>query len=129
MVDRNVWLRRGIMTVLGLLSLVYLYPLYWIVMNLFKSNVEIRRDFSAFPQGDFIQQAMTNLSQAWTEANFLTAFTNTFLITVLSVLGIVVVSSMAAYALVRAKHKISWVLFLAPARGLDPDRPRPGGHQ
>ena len=47
--------------------------------------------------------------------NFVTfprVFLNTLIVTVFSVLGIIISSSMAAYALVRTKNKISWIIFL-----------------
>lgn len=47
--------------------------------------------------------------------NFVTfskAFFNTLIVTIFSIIGIVITSSMAGYALVRNNWKISWVIFL-----------------
>jgi len=50
-----------------------------------------------------------------TKKNFVTfpqVFLNTIIITIFSAAGIVLVSSMASYALVRVKNKFSWIIFL-----------------
>ena len=43
---------------------------------------------------------------------FPVVFLNTLLITIFSVGGIILISSMAAYALVRTETKLSWIIFL-----------------
>lgn len=53
-----------------------------------------------------------NYGSSWKLTKFPIVFLNTLLITVFSVLGIILISSMAAYALVRTENKLSWVIFL-----------------
>ncbi|OHD78303.1 MAG: hypothetical protein A2355_02875, partial [Spirochaetes bacterium RIFOXYB1_FULL_32_8] len=53
-----------------------------------------------------------NYSSSWKETKFPIVFLNTLIITVLSTAGIIIISSMAAYALVRTKTRLSWVFFL-----------------
>lgn len=53
-----------------------------------------------------------NYGNSWKVTKFPIVFFNTLLITVFSVIGIILISSMAAYALVRTETKLSWMLFL-----------------
>jgi raffinose/stachyose/melibiose transport system permease protein len=53
-----------------------------------------------------------NYGSSWKLTKFPIVFLNTLLITVFSVLGIILISSMAAYALVRTENKLSWIIFL-----------------
>ncbi|MEE1291396.1 MAG: ABC transporter permease subunit [Spirochaetota bacterium] len=53
-----------------------------------------------------------NYGSSWKLTKFPIVFLNTLLITVFSVLGIILISSMAAYALVRTETKLSWIIFL-----------------
>ena len=53
-----------------------------------------------------------NYGNSWKLTKFPIVFLNTLLITVFSVLGIILISSMAAYALVRTENKLSWIIFL-----------------
>ena len=55
---------------------------------------------------------MKNYGSSWKLTKFPIVFLNTLLITVFSVLGIILISSMAAYALVRTENKLSWIIFL-----------------
>lgn len=96
----------------SLLALIFFFPLLLAFMNLFKANPEIVADFGAWTRGDALANAWTNLSQAWIETNFPLAFLNTLIIAVGAISGLVVMSSMAAYVMVRYNTKIAWVLFL-----------------
>lgn len=75
----------------------------------------------------FFENIYNNYSGAWnygnipvringkTKKDFVTfpqVFLNTIIITIFSVAGIVLVSSMASYALVRVKNRFSWIIFL-----------------
>lgn len=53
-----------------------------------------------------------NYGSSWKLTKFPIVFLNTLLITGFSVLGIILISSMAAYALVRTENKLSWIIFL-----------------
>ncbi len=73
----------------------------------FENKKEIFSDTLRLPKAfDF-----TNYTEAFTRLNFLTAFLNSLIITVVSVAIIILFSSMAAYALSRNKSKVSTVIF------------------
>lgn len=55
---------------------------------------------------------LKNYGSSWKLTKFPTVFFNTLIITILSVVGIILISSMAAYALVRTETKLSWIVFL-----------------
>lgn len=59
-----------------------------------------------------------NYIGSWEKTKFPSVFINTLIITLFSTLLIIIISSMAAYALVRTKWKLSWVLFLVFTFGM-----------
>lgn len=94
--------------VMIIIALLFLFPAYLVLINSFKDNSQIILNPLSLPGSlDF-----SNYFNAWRETNFPAVFLNTLLITVLSTTGIIVVSSMAAYILVRTRNKISWLLYL-----------------
>ncbi len=94
--------------VMIIIALLFLFPAYLVLINSFKDNSQIILNPLSLPTSfDF-----SNYINAWRETNFPAVFLNTLLITVLSTTGIIVVSSMAAYILVRTRNKISWLLYL-----------------
>jgi len=90
------------------LAFIFLFPALLTLVNSFKSHPEIVMNPFALPT----KLQLSNYANAWRETNFPVVLANTFLITLGSTIGIVLVSSMAAYVLVRFKWKISWVIFL-----------------
>ena len=58
------------------------------------------------------ENLVKNYGSSWRLTKFPVVFLNTLLITVFSVGGIILISSMAAYALVRTETKLSWIVFL-----------------
>lgn len=94
--------------VMIIIALLFLFPAYLVLINSFKDNSQIILNPLSLPTSfDF-----SNYINAWHETNFPAVFLNTLLITVLSTTGIIVVSSMAAYILVRTRNRISWLLYL-----------------
>ncbi|KUP26333.1 carbohydrate ABC transporter permease [Paenibacillus sp. DMB5] len=93
--------------VLVLLSLLFLYPLFLTIINSFKSFSEVMTDVIALPQ----KLTFANYSYVWEFINYPRLFLNNFIITGLGLLGIVFVSSIAAYKLARTKTKWSGVIY------------------
>jgi raffinose/stachyose/melibiose transport system permease protein len=93
---------------LFLLLVVYLFPIYLIVLNSFKSFREIFESFLAFPK----EWYWDNYVNAWAATNFSTAIINNFIITIATVAGVIVFTSMAGYKLSREKNKLSSFLYL-----------------
>ncbi|MBY9081176.1 carbohydrate ABC transporter permease [Paenibacillus sp. HN-1] len=91
-----------------LLALVFLAPFYLVLSNSVKTLKEILLDAASFPQVFHF----SNYSDVWKMIDFPQAFWNSFQITALSVLLIVVFSSMAAYQIVRKPTKFNSFVFL-----------------
>lgn len=90
------------------LSLLYLSPMFILVINSFKNLKGIYLNVLALPENlDFI-----NYTTALEKLDYLESFANSFFITLCSVIFIVVLSSMAAWILVRYKTKMSTFLFM-----------------
>lgn len=74
-----------------------LFPLFWMVRSALMSNETIFVDKSLIPQ----QMNIQNFYLAWTQGNFEIYFLNSVIYTVCVVFGIILVSSLAAYAFSR----------------------------
>ncbi|WP_202081597.1 carbohydrate ABC transporter permease [Caldalkalibacillus salinus] len=91
-----------------LLAIIFLVPFYFVVVNSFKSFSEILVDAAALPS----EWLLSNYVEVWQVLDFPTAFLNSLIITVFSIMGIVVISSMAAWKMVRTPGKLSNFLFI-----------------
>lgn len=91
----------------GVLALLWLVPFYLMFVNSFKSKKEIFMDTISLPESWNFDNYVT----AFEELDFMRTLFNSLLITVVSVVLIIVFSAMAAYALSRAKSRLSTVLF------------------
>lgn len=89
------------------LALLFVSPLYLVFTNAFKSYKEVLNSTAALPEAIHLD----NFVKVWNQINFPTVFLNTLIITVVSVIGILLISSMAAYRLVRSPGKISNIIF------------------
>ena len=102
---KNAWF-MGLCT---LLAIFYLSPLYLVVTNSFKSQKGIVINSMKLPFGEYFRP--DNYVVAFKELDFVHSFMNSFGITVISTIIIIIFSSMAAWMLVRTKHKLSSILF------------------
>lgn len=93
--------------VLVLLSLLFLYPLFLAVINSLKSFGEVMTDVIALPK----QINFSNYAYVWEFINYPRLFLNNFIITGVGLLGIVFISSIAAYKLARTRTRWSGVLY------------------
>lgn len=94
---------------LGLtLSALYLSPMFILVINSFKKLKEIYMNVLAFPSKLHIE----NYTTAIDKLDYIESFANSFMITVSSVILLIILSSMAAWILVRYKSKTSTFLFM-----------------
>lgn len=91
-----------------MLGLLFLVPFYFVLINSVKGFSEILIDAAALPK----EVLFSNYAKVWEIISFQDAFLNSLIITVLSVAGIVVISSMAAWKMVRTPGKLSKVLFI-----------------
>ncbi|MBR2869631.1 MAG: carbohydrate ABC transporter permease [Clostridia bacterium] len=102
----------AVYTVLLLLTAVFLAPIFIILMNSVKGNFYISDEPFSLPLGEkFV--SFDNFLKGFTQSDFLQAFMNSAIITVLSVAGIVVLTSMAAWYIVRVKNRLTKMLYYA----------------
>ncbi|KAA9004838.1 carbohydrate ABC transporter permease [Paenibacillus spiritus] len=91
-----------------LLALVFLAPFYLVLSNSVKTLKEILLDAASFPS----LFHWSNYSDVWSMIDFPKAFLNSLQITGFSVVLIVILSSMAAYQIVRRPTKFNNFVFL-----------------
>ncbi|MGI6085587.1 MAG: carbohydrate ABC transporter permease [Acetivibrionales bacterium] len=93
---------------LTIAAIFFISPFLMVVLNSFKTTKEFLENPLALPA----VFDLTNFKIAFEKMRFLTGFTNTLIITSISVLFITLFSSMQAYALVRNKTKLSKIIFI-----------------
>jgi len=107
--------KRGILIILecltALLFLLFFAPFYIVLVNAFKSRVEVLTNVLGLPH-DW-GQVVTNFKAILGNGNlrFLSATVNSVIITVCSLAIIAVFSAMAAWVLVRTKNRASQSIF------------------
>ena len=92
------------------------FPMIWIAYSSLKADDEIFRDTFSLPA--FGELQTDNYSQAWREARFGEYFVNSLIVTITSVGLIVLLGSMAAYALARFYHPLGRFVFWLFLAGL-----------
>ncbi|TXK85615.1 carbohydrate ABC transporter permease [Paenibacillus sp. N3.4] len=96
--------------VLGIvIALLFLVPFYFVVVNSLKTFPELAANTAKLPKALYLE----NYTKVWTIMKFPTAFMNSLIITILSNLGLVIISSMASYRMVRKASKFNNLVFLA----------------
>ncbi|RED62927.1 MULTISPECIES: carbohydrate ABC transporter permease [Cohnella] len=95
--------------VLGiLLAIVFLVPFYFVLTNSFKPFSDILVNTTSLPKS----LSFHNYEQVWKIMDFPKVFLNSLIITVASNVGLVVISAMAAYRMVRNNNRVNQILFL-----------------
>ena len=89
--------------VLGIFTILCLYPLLWLFLSSFKTNTELYANPWGLPE----QFRLDNYVQAITEGHILQYFGNSVIIAVSAVLVAVVLSSMVSYAITRMEWRLS----------------------
>lgn len=104
--------KNGMLVVLEillvLLAVIFLYPFILVVLNSFKSYAEVITNVVSLPH----KLSFENYIKVWGYMNYPTLFMNTLLLTTVSVIGIVILGSMAGYKLSRTKTKLSSFVFI-----------------
>ena len=95
-----------------LLFTLFMLPFAIVLLNSMRSNAEIIQSAAGFPAD--VTRLFHNIQAMFTNATFsyFSAFRDSVIITVLSLAVISIVSSMAAWVLVRNKHRWSKLLFM-----------------
>lgn len=89
-------------------SILYLSPVYIILVNSFKTRDEIYENTLTFPTSF----DLGIYAEAMDKMNFLNALKNSLIVTLVSIFFIVILSSMTAWMLVRVNNKVSKIIFL-----------------
>ncbi|MFA5349753.1 MAG: carbohydrate ABC transporter permease [Candidatus Omnitrophota bacterium] len=84
-----------------------IFPLLWMISSSLKTQETIFKDMSLIPQVFHFE----NYYRAWVEGGFGRYFLNSVTYTVIVVIGIIIISSMAAYAFSRLKFPGKNILF------------------
>ena len=93
--------------VLAVWSLIVLVPLWIMVMNSFKDRLSIYKNPFGLPEKwNFI-----NYSAVLSDGDFLIYFKNSFIAVVLSIILLLIVGSLAAYALANWRGRISRIIY------------------
>lgn len=108
----RVW--GGVMgALLGGFVLLWLFPIYWIVLTSFKTPLLINEKTPVF----FFTPTMENYSHLFKEFNFARPLWNSLVVTSISTLAVIILALLAAYALARmdmpgGKNIAMWMLSL-----------------
>ena len=100
----NVLIHAFLLTV----AVTCLFPLLWMVASSFKTQETIFKDMSLIPKEFHFE----NYYMAWKQGGFERYFLNSIFYTVAVVIGIVIVSSLAAYAFSRFQFPGKNILFI-----------------
>lgn len=93
-----------------ILGCIFLFPIYILIMNSFKTTKGIFTDVLGFPaKGTF---TLENYKNAFQELDYIRSFMNSLLITVVTAVLVLLIPAMAAWVLVRYKTKASKIIFL-----------------
>lgn len=90
------------------ICMVYLFPIYIVVANSFKNRAELYENLLALPS----KLSLEYYAKAMEKMNFLSAITNSFLVTSISIVIIATLASMTAWMLVRVDNALSRTLFM-----------------
>lgn len=93
--------------VLPVVTMIIVFPFFWMVLCSFKSLPEVMRKNAFWPT----EWHPENYVLAWQTARFDIYFRNSLLMAIVSVLGQLVTSAMAAYAFAKLKFKLNKPLF------------------
>lgn len=111
MVDNNKSVKNVIhMTILIILTAVFIFPILLVLMNSFKSRLYVSTVPFVFPRGD-MYVGFENYINGVTSSGFIAAFLRSVWITVVGVLLIVVATSMCAWYIARVKSKFCRILY------------------
>lgn len=105
---RGKWLTL----IFSIITLVYISPIFIVLMNSFKANTNVKTDTFAWPSGDMFV-GWANYLKGFTFGNypFLKSVLFSFVITVLSTILILFCTSMAAWYIARVDSKICRIIY------------------
>lgn len=93
-----------------LLSIIFLFPIYLVLINSFKSKFTIIGEPFSFPNSDTFV-GLENYLNGIESSDLISAFIRTLIITVGSVAAIVIFTSMTAWYITRVKTKLNKIIY------------------
>lgn len=97
-----------------LIAIIQMIPIYYFIVTTFKTPQEAT--FS--PLGLPVNFTFDNYITAWKMMNYPLKLMNNFIITAGAVIGIILISSMAAYVIARRKNKLNRIIYIIFLCGL-----------
>ncbi len=96
------------------LLVIMAYPIFWSVMSSVKTNAELVANPFSIPR----EPQIDNIVELWVEGDFLRYFRNTLIISLVTVTGVVTMSTMAGYVFSQRQSGLFKLLFLFFFMGL-----------
>jgi len=93
--------------VMGLFTLMTIYPIVWLVINSFKSTAEYQIDKISLPK----EWIFSNYTGAWSLGTFDQLIGNSILYTALASAGSILLAVLAAFAFAKLKHKATGPIY------------------
>jgi raffinose/stachyose/melibiose transport system permease protein len=95
-----------------IVSAVFVFPVFIVLMNSFKSKLYISSEPFSFPTYDTFS-GFSNYTEGLSKTGFFSAFFTSLFVTVLSVIAIVIFTSMTAWYLTRVKNRFTKLCYYA----------------
>ncbi|MBO5094742.1 MAG: carbohydrate ABC transporter permease [Lachnospiraceae bacterium] len=108
--DNKKGLNAVIFCALTVIAIVFLYPLFFILINSFKGKLFISKDPFALPGGETFS-GITNYVNGFTKTDMISAVGYSFFITIVSVFLIILFTSMTAYYITRIHSRLTSALY------------------
>lgn len=110
-VNKKGRLKRLFLSVVAcIIGIVFVFPIYILALNSFKTQKGLLLNLLGFPDAKTFSP--NNYVEAFDKLKYLQSFCNSLYITICSVFMILLISTMAAWVLVRYKTKVSKVIFV-----------------
>jgi len=91
-----------------LLCVCYLFPIYIVLVNSFKDRSELYENILSLPSSFSLQY----FAEAMKKMFFLKAFSNSLIVTLISIFFIIILSSMTGWMIMRVNNKLSKIIFM-----------------
>lgn len=106
---KNIKLHQVLLFIVTLLfAIIFAYPIFFNVMSAFKSNNEILRDAIALPKSLYLESFKYLLG----ETKFPAAILNSAKLTIFSIIAMILIIPMGAYAIARSESKWMNAVFI-----------------
>ncbi len=104
--------QKAIFFLLTGVSVAFLFPVFMVLMNSFKSKLYITSEPFALPDADTFA-GISNYTEGLSKTGFFSAFFTSLLVTVLSVSAIVIFTSMTAWYITRVRNAFTKFCYYA----------------